>query len=35
VRNAVSLAARFAEAGFVSRVLREIEAVPVSWGDVK
>jgi len=33
VRNAVRLAAQFAEAGFVDRIRREIEAVPVSWGE--
>jgi len=35
VANAVRLAARFAEAGFVARVRQEIEAVPVSWGDAR
>jgi len=35
VQNAVALAARSAEAGFVSRIRQEIEAVPVSWGDAR
>jgi len=35
VANAVRLAARFAEAGFVARIRQEIEAVPVSWGDAR
>jgi len=33
VRNAVALAVRFAEAGFVDRVRHEIEAVSVAWGE--
>lgn len=33
VRNAVALAVRFAEAGFVARVRHEIEAVSGAWGE--